>query len=343
MNPMTMMRALAVLRSLVALGAAALALAAGLEDGAAAAASPGGAPRVTAAGAAPRAAAARGGRLTRTIGACTLEAPAGYAGLLDDLAERAGEILPRLQHSLGVRPKAPYRIVLIPGGRVADPRLAALDRAVPSWASGFLIPSRRVGVIRMARANHYPFSDLASVLAHEVTHMLLHDAVGGDLPRWFSEAVATGEERAWGLRDVLVYSSSLLVGSLPRLAEMDRAFEASASQARTAYAGSFDFLSWARRRHGPEIVRNVLRAAADRPFPQAWHAATGETLRASEEGWRRGSLLLYRWVPALTGTTALWIAITALALFAAARRRARSQAILARWKEEGDDGRDLWV
>ncbi len=183
MNPVTMTQARGVARGLITLGAAALALAAGAKDGAAASASPVGPPRVTAAGAAPRAAAGGGGRLTRTIGACTLEAPAGYADLLDDLAERAGVILPRLQHSLGVQPKAPYRIVLIPGGRVADSRVAALDRAVPSWASGFLISSRRVGGIRMARANHYPFSDLASVLTHEVTHMLLHDAVGGDLPR----------------------------------------------------------------------------------------------------------------------------------------------------------------
>jgi len=45
-------------------------------------------------------------------------------------------------------------------------------------------------------------------------------------------------------------------------------------------------------------------------------------------------LLLYRWIPALTGTTTLWIGITLLALFAGARRRARSRAIEARWEAE---------
>jgi len=57
-------------------------------------------------------------------------------------------------------------------------------------------------------------------------------------------------------------------------------------------------------------------------------------LDRSETDWRRGSLLLYRWVPALTGTTALWTGITLLALLAGARRRARTRRILEAWQAE---------
>ncbi len=273
-------------------------------------------------------------RVTAQVGRCTLEAPAAQRAQLEALAGRAETLLPRVEAELGVRPAAPYRIILIPPGRPRGPDLIALDAEAPPWAAGFLIPARRLGAIRIARADSYPYADLASVLSHEATHMLLHDAAGDALPRWFGEGVATGVERDWGMRDVLVYTSSLLTGVLPELSELDAAFDASDDRARTAYAASFDFLLWTVRRYGDNVVRDIIREAGRRPFPEAWEAATGSPLARSEAEWRRGSLLLYRWVPALTGSTALWIGITFLALMAGARRRARSRAILERWEVE---------
>src|SRR6185295_7029468 len=107
-----------------------------------------------------------------------------------------------------------------------DPFLRDLDGLAPPWAAGFMIPARRLGAIRIAASDRYPFSDLASVLAHEATHMLLFDAAGNEPPRWFGEGVATAIERSWGMRDVLVHSSSVLTGRLPPLAELDAAFDA---------------------------------------------------------------------------------------------------------------------
>src|SRR5262249_40567653 len=159
-------------------------------------------------------------------------------------------------------------------GRLEDPALAALDAGAPPWAAGFLIPERRVGGIRVARAENYPYADLASVLTHEAEHMLLHDAAGRGRDVWVGAGGRSGgdaEGGAWGLRDVLVYSSSLVTGSLPALADLDAAFQASDSEARGAYAASFDFVSWARRRHGADVVRRVLAAAS------AATAASGET------------------------------------------------------------------
>jgi SAM-dependent methyltransferase len=268
------------------------------------------------------------------VGACVIEAPPTARVHLEALAARGAAILPRLESSIGARAAGPYRILLIPPGRSDDPEIAFLDASAPPWAAGFLQPRRRVGGIRVARADHYPYSDLASVLLHEAVHMLLFDAAGGGLPRWFEEGVATGFERDWGLRDIVVQSSSLLTGRLPALADLDAAFEASDTRARAAYAASFDFMSWTVRRHGQGVVRDIVRAAGRRPFAEAWKEATGATLAQSEAEWRRGSLLLYRWIPALTGSTVLWGGITVLALAAGARRRARSRAIRARFEAE---------
>jgi len=274
------------------------------------------------------------------VGACVLEAPADSAVRLQELAERARTLLPKIEAELGVKPAAPYRIILIPPGPPRGPDLRDLDAQAPSWAAGFMIPERRTGAIRVAGADRYPYSDLASVLAHEATHMLLHDAAGPGLPRWFGEGVATGIERSWGMQDVLVYSSSLLIGHLPALADLDAAFETSDDRARAAYAAAFDFMLWTVRTYGSGVVRSIVRQAAVRPFPQAWQAATEVSLERSEAQWRRGSLLLYRWVPALTGTTALWTGITLLALLAGARRRARTRQISERWEAERNSGEE---
>jgi hypothetical protein len=282
------------------------------------------------------------GWIRRQAGACILEAMPEQELLLTALAERAADLLPRVERELGVTAVAPYRIILLPRGPIRDRAILELDASAPDWAAGFIMPGRRIGVIRISQADRYPYSDLASVLAHEATHMLLYDAAGRGLPRWFGEGVATGIERSWGLRDVLVYSSSLLTGRLPRLAELDADFEESGNRARTAYAASFDFLLWTVREYGRGVVRDIVREASRQPFPLAWAAATGTTLSRAEAEWRRGSLVLYRWVPALTGTTSLWIVITSLTFLAAARRRARSRAILERWEREGDFGEDRW-
>jgi len=272
--------------------------------------------------------------LSVEVGDCVLEAPPSERERLRALAEQARTLLPRVEAELGTRASGRYRIVVIPPDGGNDPVLRDLQGMAPPWAAGFMIPARRLGAIRIAESDRYPFSDLASVLAHEVTHILLFDAAGDEPPRWFGEGVATGIERSWGLRDILVHSSSVLTGRLPPLAELDAGFEASGERARAAYAASFDFLLFTVKTYGPGVVRDIVRETKTRPFPEAWRVATGVRLDESEAAWRRGSLLLYRWVPAVTGTTAIWTGITLLALLAGARRRARSRRIRERWELE---------
>lgn len=271
-------------------------------------------------------------------GPLTLEGPASYRPMLEELAGRAEAFLPGIESALGVEPAGPILMVLIPPDPSRYPAVVRLDASAPPWAAGFALSEARVGGIRIAQADRYPFGDPGGVLAHEVAHVLLHDAVGaGALPRWFNEGVATWVQRRWGVRDALVYSSALVTGPLPTLAEMDRAFATSETSARLAYAASFDFIDWSADEYGPGVVREVLREAGARPFPEAWRAATGVPLAESERAWRRTSLALYRWVPALTGAGALWGMVTLLFLAAAWRRRARTKEQYARWEEEDAD------
>jgi hypothetical protein len=280
--------------------------------------------------------AAAADRFRIQAGPCVLTGPARYRTQAEGLAGRAPALLDRLREDLGAGPAAPFTIALLPPRPIADDDLARLDASAPDWAAGFLRPGVRLGGVRVEEASRYPYGDLASVLAHEMAHQILFDATGGNLPRWFDEGVATREGRRWNVVDMLVYSSALLTGGLPTLDEMDAAFSGDASEARTAYAASSDFVAWIVKERGEDAVRAILAGARRAPFPDAWREATGLPLARAEDLWRRGSLLRYRWIPAITGTGTLWLAITALALLAGARRRARSRRIAESW--EAEDG-----
>jgi hypothetical protein len=255
----------------------------------------------------------------------------------------ARDILPRLEAQLGVTAAAPYRIVLLPAGAAGHPLTARLDASAPAWAAGFMIPEQRVGAVRVAKAAHYPYGSIEAVFAHEVAHLLIHDAAGGRVPRWFNEGVATRAGRQWSLEDAFVYSSALLTASLPSLAEMDMEFLGPEPGVRRAYAASSSFVAWAQKHYGERMVAGILEAARTRPFEDAWRWVTGADLAVSEAAWRRESLLRYRWLPALlTASGVLWAMLGLLTMVGGIRKKARARAQRERWAIEEAAAAAAW-
>lgn len=269
------------------------------------------------------------------VGACTIEAPASLARQARALAVEARAILPRLERQLGVRAAGGYRIVLLGPGAASDPLTARLEASAPPWAAGFMIPAQRVGAVRVALASRYPYGTIEAVFAHEVVHLLVHDAAGERVPRWFNEGVATRAGRQWSLEDAFVYATSLLTASLPPLDGIDAAFRGSESNVRLAYAASSSFVAWAERHYGERMVPEVLNASRTRAFEDAWRWVTGTSLEVAESAWRRESLLRYRWLPALlTASGAVWALLGLLAMIGGMRKRALARAQRARWALE---------
>jgi hypothetical protein len=203
---------------------------------------------------------------------------------------------------------------------------------------GFVVRGARVGAIRVAEAARYPYGTVESVLAHEASHVLLQDAVPAGLPRWFEEGVATREGRRWSLEDLLEYSSSVLTDDLPALDELDADFLGpSEERVRRAYAASFAFVGWASRSR-EALIRDVVREARRRPFPEAWRTASGVSLAADERRWRREALVRYRWIALLTASSTLWIALSLLAAFAGIVRRRRARVARVEWERREREG-----
>jgi hypothetical protein len=226
-------------------------------------------------------------------------------------------------------PGAPVKVVLAPEG-------SRLARNVPSWVSGYAVPELDTVVLFPGRVPSYPDRNLETLLHHEVAHLLLARAAGGKpVPRWFNEGTATVAAREWGVEDGARVALAT-IGRGPRsLAEVNAAFSGDTTAASRGYAVSAALVRYLLRRHGEGTVGRILAAVSEgNDFGDAFEAATGETTGEFARGYFRRETLWTTWVPFVTSTTALWMAITLLALLAIKRRRERDEAQRKAWAEE---------
>jgi hypothetical protein len=221
---------------------------------------------------------------------------------------------------------------------VLAPESSPLARNVPEWVSGYTDAATSdagsVVVLLAERTPSYPDGGLEEVLAHEVTHVLIHRASGGRrVPRWFDEGLAMLAARSWRLRDETELALGVLSGPRVPLWKLDDLFRGKKRDVEHGYALAGTLVHDLLDRYGPAVPRLVLaRLAQGDTFETAMRGATGATLLDVGEAFYARQASLKRWIPILTSTAALWFGISVLAIVAAIRRR-RRKAELA---EEAD-------
>jgi len=258
-----------------------------------------------------------------------IDAPADLAPAAARLREWQPDRLAGFQRLIGLPAAgAPIRVVL-----VTEDSIPA--SVVPPWIAGY---AQRDGLVVLfpARVPAYPNSSLDELLGHEVAHVLIQRAAGGrPLPRWFNEGLAMLAEEAWDWGDRSRAVVALARGGDLPLAALDRWFAGSRWQSSAAYALSAAFVRDVVRRHGRAVPAAILaRLAAGEPFEPAFAAAAGVTVAQAESDFRGRLAFWSRWLPFLTTPTALWIAVTLLALLAIWRRRERDRERAELWAEE---------
>ncbi len=224
---------------------------------------------------------------------------------------------------------APIRVVLAPEN-------SPTARRTPRWIAGFADGAARTVVLFPARVSRYPDDSLVHLLHHEVAHVLVAEAAAGrPVPRWFNEGVATVAAREWGIEDRARYAAAVMFKGPKSGADLDRGFAAGGRQARRSYALSSAFVRWLQREYGAGVTATILSSLArDTGFREAFVRATGTTLERAEHRFFVREAVWHTWVPFLTSSGVLWAAITALALIAIQRRRARSATMRRKWDDE---------
>ncbi len=258
-----------------------------------------------------------------------IDAPLQYATHAARLRRLAGREFHATAALFGTDLPGELRVVLAPEG-------SELASRAPSWVSGYALPGMATIVLFPARVPSYPDRTLDALFEHELAHLLLDRAARGrPLPRWFHEGLATVAAREWGIEDRARFAVAVL-GRRPRsLSELDEGFLGSAAAATRSYALSAALLRHFIDRFGSGFVAETLRAvAAGVSFEEAFRRATGTSPEVAAAVFFRRETLWNTWVPFLTSTTALWMAITLLTLFAIRARRRRDAEIRARWAAE---------
>lgn len=229
---------------------------------------------------------------------------------------------------------APIRIVLAPDN-------SDWARGVPPWIAGFAVGEADLVVIFPSRSPRYPDDTLEDVLRHEIAHVLIWRSTGGQpVPRWFNEGLAMAAERQRGLGDQTQLLYQLVSGRRDDLDEIDRLFLGGEGEENRAYVLAGALVHDLLQRYGPTTCRDLLTAVRNgASFEAALKKITGLTpTDLTTEFWQQQRIWT-TWIPIITSTTTLWLAVTALAVLAIYRHGRRNREIEARWAKEEEDHR----
>lgn len=263
-----------------------------------------------------------------------------------DLASVANEVgtIGRRDFSSGlmmtglVEFSSPIRVIL-------EPENSETARRTPSWVSGFADGASRTIVLFPGRVASYPDDTLQTLVHHEVAHVLVAEAAGGRrVPRWFNEGVATVAAREWGIEDRARYAAAVVGRGQRSTADLDLGFARGGRNVARSYALSAAFVRWLQAEYGVQVTARILELISrDMSFREAFVRSTGDTLEWAEHRFFVREALWHTWVPFLTSSGVLWAAITALAVIAIRRRRAKSAQMRERWdlEEEIAEAREI--
>jgi Flp pilus assembly protein TadD len=154
----------------------------------------------------------------------------------------------------------------------------------PGWVGGTYDGKIRVPVGGL-RTDH-DARRLAPILAHELTHAFIRANVPGRLPLWFEEGLAAHFEGAppAALLQTLRGADG---GGYQTLADVSAALRGG-PQVGAAYAAAALAVAEMVRLNGFWLPSRTLELMADgRPFPEAFHDASGMELTEFEERWVR--------------------------------------------------------
>lgn len=184
-------------------------------------------------------------------------------------------------------PNAPFTVVLHRNEASLD---ADSGRALHPGTPGFALLDRDEIHLLLDRIKAQPPDDLPTVLAHELTHILLDQWAGptaAGVPRWLHEGLAQSlsGDLYLSAREVdLVLPAKF--GRLYRLADLTRDFPDDDYGRRLAYAESFSFVEWLIRSRGMNVIREGIRFATEKDgFVGGYARATRETILGEYERW----------------------------------------------------------
>jgi len=202
------------------------------------------------------------------------------------------------------------------------------------WVAGTADPSSaRIG-LRTGPGLNGP-RGLRSVLRHEIAHIGLDAATGGNYPRWLTEGYAQYASGEWNWEDAWHLQSAFLRRGATTLEEIDLRFRRHSTEARMGYLLSYTAVHELAAIGGEAGLAAVFRRLRDgASFEEALRRTYGITAENFEVRWKRSLVDRYGWLYLLSRAGVFWLAVTGLVLFVALRRSSRDRTRLEELRAE---------
>jgi hypothetical protein len=212
---------------------------------------------------------------------------------------------------------------------------AATGGGVPEWAGGVAIPDlRRIVLPRYAGARVRD-DELGTVLRHEIAHLVLHERLPANIPRWFDEGYAEVASGGWDVEGAWQLRVAFVTGGVPRLDSLALEWPRGAVDARTAYLLSATSVDYMRRRGGERGMELLFANwRRDGSLEAAVRTTFGITMGQLEQEWRADIRSRYGWLAMLSSAAVIWLIATALVLLAWIPRRRRNRRRIAQMDAE---------
>ncbi len=268
-------------------------------------------------------------------GPLTISYPRNLEPVVAQSLRRAEGDARTLAAQLGMREIPPLAVRL-----VADPdmmrRLAPVEAPPPDYAVGVAYPTVRLALVSSTAPRTWAASNMAQVLRHELSHLLLAEATNhAALPRWLSEGVAVHQADEHSFERFEALASASWTGRLLPLRRLDEGFAEGPDEVNAAYAEATDFVGYLLRIDGPTrfaILVDHLREGM--ALEEAVEQTYGASMPRVEDEWRRDLDGRVAFAPLWAGTGLLSIGGAVLVVAALIRRRLKNRATLARWERE---------
>ena len=207
-------------------------------------------------------------------------------------------------------------------------------RLPETWVAGVAEPARRRIALRTGPGLAGP-AGLRSVLRHELAHIALFEATGGNHARWLTEGYAQYTSGEWSLDDAWHLQYAFLRRGAATLQDIDLRFRRQSADVRMGYLLSYTAVHELARLGGEAGLRSVFRHLREGDsFGDAVASTFGITEEAFEKRWKRSLVDRYGWLYLLSRAGAFWLAVTLLVLFVALRRARWDRRRLAALREE---------
>jgi hypothetical protein len=212
--------------------------------------------------------------------------------------------------------------------------------ALPEWGIGAAVPAKN-RVVLIASGRDRANQDLRQILAHELSHVILGQALKTVRPpRWLDEGVAMYISHEWRLGQSVLVARALLFGSLIPLGVISQVNTFNQTRASLAYAESFLAVAFIVEQFGEDALRDIIgELGRSGDIDLAMGISLGMTYREFLRHWQDEVVRRFNWISIVSDPIVLWTLMLSLFVLVFFLKRRHTRRTLKRWQlmEEGFD------